>query len=81
MTIPTTKPVEELSYEEAFAELESIVAALENSQQALEESLALFERGQLLARRCGELLDSAELRVQQVNVRLPGLPEQDAPEG
>ena len=81
MTIPATKPVEELSYEEAFAELESIVAALENSQQALEESLALFEREQLLARRCGELLDSAELRVQQVNVRLPGLPEQDAPEG
>ncbi len=74
------RPVEELSYEEAFAELESIVAALENSQQALEESLALFERGQLLARRCGELLDSAELRVQQVNARLPDLPE-DAPEG
>lgn len=74
------RPVEELSYEEAFAELESIVAALENSQQALEESLALFERGQLLARRCGELLDSAELRVQQVNARLPDLPE-DTPEG
>lgn len=78
---PAAKPVEELSYEEAFAELESIVAALENSQQALEESLALFERGQLLARRCAALLDSAELRVQQVNVRLPGLPEEDAPEG
>jgi exodeoxyribonuclease VII small subunit len=75
------KPVEDMNYEEAFAELEAIVAALENSQQALEESLALFERGQLLARRCAGLLDSAELRVQQVNLRLPGLSEEDAPEG
>ncbi|TLN07412.1 exodeoxyribonuclease VII small subunit [bacterium] len=74
------KPVDELTYEEAFAELESIVAALENSQQALEESLALFERGQALAKRCADLLDSAELRVQQVNVRLPDLPEEEAPE-
>lgn len=75
-----TRPVDELSYEEAFAELESIVSALENSQQALEESLALFERGQLLAKRCADLLDSAELRVQQVNTRLPDLPEEDLPE-
>ncbi|GAP12833.1 exodeoxyribonuclease VII small subunit [Longilinea arvoryzae] len=77
----TAKPVDELNYEEAFAELETIVAALENSQQALEESLALFERGQLLAKRCADLLDSAELRVQQVNVHLPDLPDEDASEG
>lgn len=75
------KPVEKLSYEEAFAELEAIVAALEGSQQALEESLALFERGQLLAKRCADLLDSAELRVQQVQTALPDLPEEDLPEG
>ncbi len=76
----TAKPVDEMNYEEAFAELESIVAALENSQQALEESLALFERGQLLAGRCADLLDSAELRVQQVNVHLPNLPDADPAE-
>lgn len=78
---PAARPIDELSYEEAFAELESIVAALENSQQALEDSLALFERGQLLAKRCADLLDSAELRVQQVNARLPDLPEEEEPEG
>lgn len=77
----TAKPVDELNYEEAFAELESIVAALENSQQALEESLALFERGQLLAKRCADLLDSAELRVQQVNLRLPDQAREDHSEG
>jgi len=78
---PAARPIDELSYEEAFAELESIVAALENSQLALEDSLALFERGQLLAKRCADLLDSAELRVQQVNARLPDLPEEEDSEG
>lgn len=77
----TAKAVDELNYEEAFAELESIVAALENSQQALEESLALFERGQLLAKRCADLLDGAELRVQQVNFRLPDQAREDRSEG
>lgn len=78
---PAARPIDELSYEEAFAELESIVAALENSQLALEDSLALFERGQLLANRCADLLDSAELRVQQVNARLPDLTEEEDSEG
>ncbi len=77
----TARPVDELNYEEAFAELESIVAALENNQQALEDSLALFERGQLLAKRCADLLDSAELRVQQVSIHSPDLPAEDEPEG
>ncbi len=77
----TAKPVDEMNYEDAFAELESIVAALENNQQALEESLALFERGQMLAKRCADLLDSAELRVQQVNLRLPDQAKEDISEG
>lgn len=60
------KPVEELSYEEAFMDLEAVVAALESADHPLEESLALFERGQALARRCAELLEKAELKVQQL---------------
>ncbi|MBI3160531.1 MAG: exodeoxyribonuclease VII small subunit [Chloroflexi bacterium] len=60
------KPVEELTYEEAFADLEAVVAALESADHPLEESLALFERGQALARRCAELLEKAELKVQQL---------------
>jgi exodeoxyribonuclease VII small subunit len=64
----TQKPVEELTYEEALAELEGIVAALEGdaSQNPLEESLRLFERGQALVARCGELLEAAELKVKQL---------------
>jgi exodeoxyribonuclease VII small subunit len=59
-------PVDNLKYEEAYTELEQIVLALEANQYPLEEALQLFERGQALARRCAELLDSAELKVQQI---------------
>jgi exodeoxyribonuclease VII small subunit len=60
------KLVEELSYEEALAELEEIVSALEGEQNQLDESIKLFERGQALAARCAELLEAAELKVKQV---------------
>jgi exodeoxyribonuclease VII small subunit len=59
--------IEKLSYEEAFAELERIVGDLEAEVHNLDESLALFERGQALARRCAELLDKAELKVQSLS--------------
>lgn len=62
----TEKPVEELSYEEALAELEEIVSALEGEQNQLDESIKLFERGQALAAHCGALLEAAELKVKQV---------------
>jgi exodeoxyribonuclease VII small subunit len=60
------KTVEELTYEEALAELEEIVSALETEQNQLEESIRLFERGQELASRCSALLEAAELKVKQV---------------
>ncbi|OGO73259.1 MAG: exodeoxyribonuclease VII small subunit [Chloroflexi bacterium RBG_19FT_COMBO_56_12] len=60
-------PLDQLSYEQAFSELEAIVAAMEADERPLEEALALFERGQALARHCAELLDQAELKVQQLS--------------
>jgi exodeoxyribonuclease VII small subunit len=60
------KTVEELTYEEALAELEEIVSALEGEQNQLEAALKLFERGQTLASRCSVLLEAAELKVRQV---------------
>jgi exodeoxyribonuclease VII small subunit len=60
------KAVEELTYEEALAELEEVVSALEGEQNRLEEAIKLFERGQALAGRCGVLLEAAELKVRQV---------------
>ena len=60
------KKIEELSYEEAFAELEAIVTTLENEEKTLEESMSLFERGQALSKYCAALLENAELRVKQL---------------
>jgi exodeoxyribonuclease VII small subunit len=62
----STNGVEDLTYEQALTELEAIVSALEGEQGQLEESIRLFERGQALVRRCGELLEAAQLKVQQV---------------
>jgi exodeoxyribonuclease VII small subunit len=59
-------PLEEISYEKAFQELEQIVSRLESETQNLEESLTLYERGQALAHYCADLLEKAELRMEQL---------------
>jgi exodeoxyribonuclease VII small subunit len=63
-----TKPqlITDLAFEQAFAELEESVRTLERGDLPLEESLALYERGQELSAYCARLLDEAELKVQQV---------------
>jgi exodeoxyribonuclease VII small subunit len=63
----TVVPVEELNYEQALAELEEITRQLEENPPALEEMLALYERGQALTRRCSGLLEQAELKVRQLS--------------
>ena len=60
------KAVEELTFEEALAQLEAIVESLEGEQGQLEDAIRLFERGQALASRCAVLLEAAELKVKQV---------------
>lgn len=62
-----TKPVEALTFEEAYAELETIIAALEAGEGPLEDSMTAFTRGQALLKRCAELLDAAELKVKQLS--------------
>jgi exodeoxyribonuclease VII small subunit len=61
-----SKDIESLAYEQAFEELEKVVADLESEVHSLDAALKLFERGQALAKRCATLLDTAELRVQQL---------------
>jgi exodeoxyribonuclease VII small subunit len=57
------RPVEELRFSEALAELEAIVAALEGGQLDLEEGLARYERGVALLRASQAKLAEAEQRV------------------
>jgi exodeoxyribonuclease VII small subunit len=58
--------IEDLRFEEAFAELEEVVQRLEAGDLTLDQSMILFERGTALAAHCSAQLDTAELRVQQL---------------
>ena len=53
-----------MDYETAMRALQEVITKLEMQEQTLESSLSLFEEGQMLIRRCSELLDKAELKVQ-----------------
>jgi exodeoxyribonuclease VII small subunit len=64
--MPKPKSPSQLAYEPAFEELEAIVGRLEQGDLPLEEALTLFERGQALAARCSELLETAELKLRQL---------------
>lgn len=54
------------SFESLFRELEATVAKLEAGDLSLDESLALFQRGMELSKKCGEMLDQAELRIKEL---------------
>jgi exodeoxyribonuclease VII small subunit len=56
------------SYEEAFQKLEQAVAALQDGHLSLEQALEQYEEGMKLAQHCHQLLQQAELRVQQLRV-------------
>ncbi|MGQ7792181.1 exodeoxyribonuclease VII small subunit [Faunimonas sp. B44] len=58
--------VASLSFEQALAELEKIVGRLERGDVALEESIAIYERGEALRARCDALLRQAEERVEKI---------------
>jgi exodeoxyribonuclease VII small subunit len=60
-------PIEDLTYEQALNELEEIIQNLETDEHTLEETLAMFERGQALAQYCAKLLERAELKVQELS--------------
>jgi exodeoxyribonuclease VII small subunit len=55
--------VASLTYEQARDELVDIVARLENGQSGLEESMGLWQRGEVLAAHCATWLDRAEARI------------------
>lgn len=61
-----SEEVKDLTFEQAFGELEMTVQQLEAGDLKLEEAIALYERGMRLARHCSDKLDVAELRVQEL---------------
>jgi len=57
----------DLTFEDAYHELESIIVRLEAGNLSLDESLGLFERGQRLSNWCEAQLDAADLRVTRLS--------------
>ncbi|MEO8528294.1 MAG: exodeoxyribonuclease VII small subunit [Pseudolysinimonas sp.] len=70
--VADTPPLEDLSYEQARDELVKVVNLLEQGGASLEESLALWERGEALARRCEEWLIGAKARLDAARVSSTG---------
>jgi exodeoxyribonuclease VII small subunit len=68
----TLVDVKKLSFERAIEELETIVKRLEDGKVPLEESVAIYERGEALKRRCEELLRQAEARVEKITTDASG---------
>ena len=71
--------IAQLSFEHAIQELESIVKRLEEGKVPLEELVAIYERGELLKRRCEELLRQAEARVEKITLDTAGKPTGTTP--
>jgi len=64
-----------LSFERALAELETIVENLERGEVPLEESIALYERGEALKAHCEARLKAAEMRVEKIRLKSTGEPD------
>ena len=71
--------VKEMSFEDAIKELETVVGQLERGDVALDESIALYERGAALKARCEAKLKEAEEKVAKITLGEGGAPTGTAP--
>lgn len=68
-----------LPFEAALKQLEDIVARLERGDVPLEESIAIYTRGEALKARCDALLKQAEARIEKITLSADGKPTGTAP--
>ncbi len=66
-------PPDEMTFEQAIGELESVIERIEGGEVGLEESLAEYRRGAALLKRCRKILDVAEQEIEQITA------EEDSP--
>ncbi|MCB9993356.1 MAG: exodeoxyribonuclease VII small subunit [Hyphomicrobiaceae bacterium] len=74
MTDKSLSDIKSLSFEAALSELETIVAKLESGQAPLQESIAIYERGEALKTHCETLLKAAEARIEKITLSKDGTP-------
>ena len=65
------------TFEENMQRLEQIVRAMERGDVPLEESLKLFQEGTELVRKCGKILDEAQLQVKKIATAPDGTPVEE----
>ncbi|MEO9650139.1 MAG: exodeoxyribonuclease VII small subunit [Roseobacter sp.] len=70
----TDTSVTEMSFEQAMSELEKVLGQLERGDVALDESIALYERGAALKKRCEDKLKEAEEKVAAITLDNEGAP-------
>ncbi|MCB1430975.1 MAG: exodeoxyribonuclease VII small subunit [Alphaproteobacteria bacterium] len=68
-----------LPFEKALAELEGIVTRLESGKVDLEQSIAIYERGEALKKHCETLLKAAEARIEKITLKSDGTPSGTEP--
>ena len=66
------KPIDELSFEDALKELETIVGRLESGDATLQDSIDLYARGDALRKQCAARLDAAQARIEAIRVDAEG---------
>ncbi len=72
-------PIDQLSFEAALAELETIVRSLEQGSEPLDKSIELYQRGDRLKRHCEARLAAAQERIEQIRLGPDGQPAGMAP--
>lgn len=71
--------IRDMTFERAMKELESIVGRLERGDVELEESIAIYERGEALRSHCDRLLRQAEAKVEKLTLGSDGKPKGTEP--
>ena len=73
------RAIADMPFEDAMKELESIVSKLEKGDISLEDSIAAYERGESLKKRCEDLLKQAEARIEKIKLGADGKPTGTTP--
>ncbi|MGD9786188.1 MAG: exodeoxyribonuclease VII small subunit [Hyphomicrobiaceae bacterium] len=76
---PDHADIRQMTFEKALKELESIVSRLERGDVELEESIAIYERGEALKAHCDRLLKQAEAKVEKLTFNADGSPRGSEP--
>jgi exodeoxyribonuclease VII small subunit len=74
MTESAKADITAMSFEDALGELERIVAQLEGGKAPLQDSIAIYERGEALKSHCEALLKAAEARIEKITLDRDGNP-------